>query len=167
MVGSVALQEGHNAIAIWGDDEYTQEKEGLAHGEVFTLVLYKQASDKLSELKVSEWERGNNVFAKDGMSVISGIQQQEQIAQELELFQNVPNPVSTNTEISFYLPEATKAKLSLTNALGQEVFTLSNKDYEKGLHKVNLQRVNLASGMYYYSLQTPTKTFTKQLTVVE
>jgi len=167
MVGSVALQEGHNAIAIWGDDEYTQEKEGLAHGEVFTLVLYNQASDKLSELKVSEWERGNDVFAKDGMSVIAGIQQQDVIVQELELFQNVPNPVRSNTEISFYLPEATKAKLSLTNALGQEVFTLSNKDYEKGLHKVNLQRANLASGMYYYSLQTPTKKLTKQLTVVE
>ena len=167
MVGSVALQEGHNAIAIWGDDEYTQEKEGLVNGEVFTLVLYNQARDKLSELKVSEWELGNDVFAKDGMSVIAGIQQQEQIAQELELFQNVPNPVRSNTEISFYLPEATKAKLCLTNTLGQEVYTLDYKDYEKGLHKVNLQRANLASGIYYYSLQTSTKTLTKQLTVVE
>jgi len=167
MVGSIALQNGHNAIAIWGDDEYTQEKEGLADGEVFTFVLYNQVTDKLSELKVSNWERGNNLFAKDGVSVIAGMQQLEVIDQELELFQNIPNPVRDNTEISFYLPEATKAKLSLTNALGQEVFTKSNKDYKKGLHKVSLQRANLASGMYYYSLQTNTKIVTKQLTIID
>ena len=39
MVGSIALQEGHNAIAVWGDDDITEEKEGLAIGEVFSLVL--------------------------------------------------------------------------------------------------------------------------------
>jgi len=167
MVGSIALQEGHNAIAIWGDDEYTQEKEGMQTAELFSLVLYKKSSDELVTLKIAEFERGTNSFSKDGMTVIAGFEQEAVIIQEMELFQNVPNPVRSNTEISFYLPEATKAKLSLTNALGQEVFTLSNKDYEKGLHKVNLQRANLASGMYYYSLQTPTKTLTKQLTVVE
>ena len=167
MVGSVALQNGHNAIAIWGDDEYTQEKEGLANGEVFTLVFYNNESDVLSEIKVSDWERGNNMFAKDGMSVIAGFEQQDVIAQEMELFQNVPNPVRVNTEIGFYLPEDTRATITLTNSIGQEVVTITNKDYERGYHSVNLERESLSSGMYFYSLKTQTKTLTKQLTIIE
>jgi hypothetical protein len=167
MVGSVALQNGHNAIAIWGDDEYTQEKEGLENGEVFTLVFYNNESDVLSEIKVSDWERGNDVFAKDGMSVIAGFEQQDVIAQEMELFQNVPNPVRVNTEIGFYLPEDTRATITLTNSIGQEVVTITNKDYERGYHSVNLERETLSSGMYFYSLKTHTKTLTKQLTIIE
>ena len=167
MVGSVALQQGHNSIAVWGDDEYTEEKEGLETGEVFSLVLYKQATDEMITLKVSDFERGSNAFIKDGMTVIAGFEQEALITQEMELFQNVPNPVRSNTEIGFFLPEDTKATITLTNSIGQEVVTLTEMDYERGYHSVNLEREALSSGMYFYSLKTPVKTLTKQLTIIE
>ena len=167
MVGSVALQEGHNAIAIWGDDELTQEKEGLHTGEVFSLILYKKGSDELVTLNTSDFERGSNSFVKDGMTVIAGFDMEEVITQEMELFQNVPNPVRSNTEIGFFLPEDTKATITLTNSIGQDVVMITDKDYERGYHSVNLERETLSSGMYFYSLKTPVKTLTKQLTLVE
>jgi hypothetical protein len=167
MVGSVALQNGHNAIAIWGDDEYTQEKEGLETAELFSLVLYKESSDEMITLKIAEFERGSNSFSKDGMTVIAGFEQEAVITQEMELFQNVPNPVKSNTEIGFFLPEDTKATITLTNSIGQQVVTITEMDYERGYHSVNLERQNLSSGMYFYSLKTPEKTLTKQLTLVE
>ena len=104
MVGSIVLQDGHNAIAVWGDDEITEEKEGLAIGEVFTLVLYKGSTDEMVTLNDPEFDRGSNVYVKDGLTVITGFQEEEVITQEMELFQNVPNPVSSNTEIGFFLP---------------------------------------------------------------
>jgi len=167
MVGSVVLQEGHNAIAIWGDDELTQEKEGLHTGEVFSLVLYKKGSDELVTLNTSEFERGNNSFIKDGMTVIAGFEMEEVIAQEMELFQNVPNPVRSNTEIGFFLPEDTKATLTLTNSMGQAVVTITDMQYDRGFHSVNLERAQLAAGMYFYSLETKAKTLTKQLTIIQ
>lgn len=167
MVGSVALQTGHNSIAIWGDDVYTEEKEGLHIGETFSLVFYKKATDELIPLQVSEYERGSNQYAKDGMTVIAGFQQDAVLTQELELFQNVPNPVRSSTEISFFLPEATRATLSLTSSIGQEVITLTDKDYEKGTHSIHLERNTLPAGMYFYSLRTSTKILTKQLTITE
>jgi len=167
MVGSVALQQGHNSIAVWGDDEYTEEKEGLETGELFSLVLYKESSDEMVSLKIAEFERGSNAFIKDGMTVIAGFQQEAVITQEMELFQNVPNPVRSNTEIGFFLPEDTKATITLTNSIGQEVVTITDKDYERGYHSVNLERETLSSGMYFYSLKTPAKTLTKQLTLIE
>jgi hypothetical protein len=167
MVGSVALQQGHNAIAIWGDDQYTEEKEGLETGEIFSLVLYKKYTDELITLKIAEFERGSNSFIKDGMTVIAGFQQEAVITQEMELFQNVPNPVRSNTEIGFFLPEDTRATITLTNSIGQAVVTITEMDYERGYHSVNLEREALSSGMYFYSLKTPAKTLTKQLTLVE
>jgi hypothetical protein len=167
MVGSVALQQGHNSIAVWGDDEYTEEKEGMQTAELFSLVLYKKGSDELVTLKIAEFERGSNSFSKDGMTVIAGFDMDEVITQEMELFQNVPNPVRSNTEIGFFLPEDTRATITLTNSIGQQVVTITEMDYQRGYHSVNLERENLSSGMYFYSLTTPVKTLTKQLTLIE
>ena len=166
MVGSIALQQGHNAIAVWGDDDITEEKEGLAIGEVFSLVLYKGATDEMVTLKDPELDRGSNVFVKDGLTVITGFQEEEVITQEMELFQNVPNPVRSNTEIGFFLPEDTKATVTLINKLGQE-YLIADGEYTGGYHSVNLERENLQAGMYFYSLKTPAKTLTKQLTLIE
>ena len=166
MVGSIALQQGHNAIAVWGDDDITEEKEGLAIGEVFSLVLYKGSTDEMLTLKDPEYDRGSNVFIKDGLTVITGFQEEEVITQEMELFQNVPNPVRSNTEIGFFLPEDTKATVTLINKLGQE-YLIADGEYTGGYHSVNLERENLQAGMYFYSLKTPVKTLTKQLTLIE
>jgi len=166
MVGSIALQQGHNAIAVWGDDDITEEKEGLAIGEVFSLVLYKGATDEMVTLKDPEFDRGSNIFIKDGLTVITGFQEEEVVTQEMELFQNVPNPVTTNTEIGFFLPEDTKATVTLINKLGQE-YLIADGEYTSGYHSVNLERENLQAGMYFYSLKTPAKTLTKQLTLIE
>lgn len=166
MVGSIALQQGHNAIAVWGDDDITEEKEGLAIGEGFSLVLYKGSTDEMLTLKDPEFDRGNNVFVKDGLTVITGFQEEEVVTQEMELFQNVPNPVTTNTEIGFFLPEDTKATVTLINKLGQE-YLIADGEYTGGYHSVNLERENLQAGMYFYSLKTPAKTLTKQLTLIE
>jgi hypothetical protein len=166
MVGSIVLQDVHNAIAVWGDDEITKEKEGLALGEPFSLVLYKSDSDEMITLKISDYDRGSNAYIKDGLTVISGFEQVEVITQEMELFQNVPNPVRSNTDIGFFLPEDTRATITLINNLGQE-FLILDKAYTGGYHSVSLDRKDLQAGMYYYSLKTPVKTLTKQLTLVE
>ena len=47
----------------------------------------------------------DNVFVKDGLSAISSLSISNEFTPELELFQNVPNPVRDNTSISFYLPQ--------------------------------------------------------------
>jgi hypothetical protein len=135
--------------------------------ELFSLVLYKKGSDELVTLKIAEFERGSNSFSKDGMTVIAGFDMDEVITQEMELFQNVPNPVRSNTEIGFFLPEDTRATITLTNSIGQQVVTITEMDYQRGYHSVNLERENLSSGMYFYSLTTPVKTLTKQLTLIE
>lgn len=166
-VGSIVLQQGHNAMAIWGDDERTAEKEGLYNGELFSLVLYKKAGNAIVKLEISQWETGDNTFSKDGITVIAGLKENQLTGQQTELFQNVPNPLSSGTEIGFFLSEAAKAKITLSNSIGQELMTLTDKNYEKGYHSLNLERESLSPGIYFYSLKTPDKIRTKQLTIIQ
>jgi len=170
MVASVAWrpeQEGHTGMAIWGDDETTSAKEGMLKGETFSIVLFDKSEDKMSALKINRWERGDDAFAKDGVSVVGSISSNKVLNQELELFQNVPNPVLNNTSISFYLPQNGKIKLTVSNTLGQEVLTLSNEEYLKGMHSITMDATSLSTGVYFYKLEANKTSITKQLTLVK
>ena len=170
LVSSVAWrpeQEGHSGLAIWGDDESTQEKEGMLKGETFSIVLFDKSEDLITELKVNQWERGDNTFSKDGLSVISSITIANVVTQELELFQNVPNPVMDNTSISFYLPEDGQVRLTVSNTIGQEIMTLASSDFSKGMHTIQMDAKTLSTGVYFYKLQANNKSITKQLTLVK
>ncbi|MEJ6777133.1 MAG: T9SS type A sorting domain-containing protein, partial [Crocinitomicaceae bacterium] len=169
MVASVAWrpeQEGHSGLAIWGDDETTSAKEGMLKGETFSIVLFDKSEDAMTALKVNRWELGDNAFAKDGVSVVGSIASSSVIAQDLELFQNVPNPVQDNTSISFYLPKDGKINLTVSNTLGQEVMVLSKENFTKGMHTVQMDANSLSTGVYFYKLEANKNSLTKQLTLV-
>ena len=170
LVSSVAWrpeQEGHSGMAIWGDDETTSEKEGMLNGETFSIVLFDKSEDLITELEVNGWEKGDNVFSKDGLSVISSITTANVVAQELELFQNVPNPVMDNTSISFYLPEDGNVRLTVSNTIGQEIMTLASDNYTKGMHTIQMDANTMSTGVYFYKLESNNKSITKQLTLVK
>ena len=170
LVSSVAWrpeQEGHSGMAIWGDDETTSEKEGMLNGETFSIVLFDKSEDIITELEVNGWEKGDNVFSKDGISVISSISISTVIEQELELYQNVPNPVMDNTSISFYLPEDGNARLTVSNTLGQEIMTLVSDNFTKGMHTIQMDANTMSTGVYFYKLESNNKSITKQLTLVK
>jgi hypothetical protein len=170
LVSSIAWrpeQEGHTGMAIWGDDELTQEKEGMIKGETFTIVLFDKSEDSMTELEVNQWDRGDNVFAKDGLTVISSITSATIIAQDMELFQNVPNPVIDNTSISFYLPKDGNVRLTVSNTLGQEIMTLSSADYTRGMHTIQMDATTMSTGVYFYKLEANQRFITKQLTLIK
>ena len=170
MVGSVAWvpeQEGHAGIAIWGDDETTPEKEGMIKGEKFTIVLFDKSEDEMFEVKIEEFKTGEDVYVKDGVTVVGQASIIKSLSQKLELFQNAPNPVQENTSISFYIPTKGKVKLYLSNSLGQEVMVLADTTYDKGTHSVQMNAKSLTAGVYFYKIEANNITLTKQMTLVK
>jgi len=167
MVASIVYVGHHTGLALWGDDEYTEEKEGLTKGEKFNIKWWKKSSNEMVSLTVSDFERGNDLYDKDGLTVISGLTMNETLIQNLELFQNVPNPVVDYTEISFYLPKASKIHLSLHNNLGQEVLVIADGRYDSGSHKVEMKTLSVNPGIYFYKLISGKEKITKQMTVVK
>jgi len=167
MVASIVYVGNHTGLALWGDDEYTTEKEGLTKGEKFNIKWWKKASNEMISLTVSDFERGNDMYDKDGLTVISGLTMNHTLTQDLELFQNVPNPVVDYTEISFYLPKTGKVHLSLHNNLGQEIVVITDARYDAGSHKVEMKTENINPGVYFYKLISGKEKITKQMTVVK
>ena len=78
---------------------------------------------------------------------------------KLKLLQNIPNPFTSNTEISFYLPKASNVKLNIYSLSGAHVCTLIDDYKAQGQHTISWNGkdqdgVPLSPGVYFYTLQT-------------
>lgn len=81
------------------------------------------------------------------------------------LFPNYPNPFNGSTIISFNLPRYEHATLIVYDLLGREIAKLFDKEMDVGIHTIvfSAQQYKLASGVYLYSLKTPTQQISKQM----
>ncbi len=70
-----------------------------------------------------------------------------------QLSQNFPNPFNPTTQISFALPVDAGVKISVYNALGQEMSKVVNNTFTAGSHTINFNASNLSSGLYFYTLE--------------
>lgn len=170
MVSSVAWrpeQQGHSGLAIFGDDETTSEKEGMDLGEIFKVVLFDHSQDASYNIIIQKYERGDNKYQKDGVTVVGDISLGNLIQPEIQLFQNVPNPVKLKTSISFYVPESGNIKIDLQNTMGNSLKTILNEILEKGMHSVDLDCNEIDSGVYIYTLEMNKSKLSKQFTLIK
>jgi hypothetical protein len=95
----------------------------------------------------------------DGISVATnwismvGIKTISTVADKFSLSQNYPNPFNPVTNIKFSVPSNGYAKLSVYNALGQQVQSLVNNNLSTGEYSVQFDGTKLNSGMYFYKLE--------------
>lgn len=82
---------------------------------------------------------------------------------DFELYQNVPNPFNTITEISFTIPFSCYASLKVYDILGKEIATLVDGDEQPGFKSLNLDATDLPDGIYYYQLKAGSFSETKKL----
>ncbi|MEO8447902.1 MAG: T9SS type A sorting domain-containing protein [bacterium] len=75
------------------------------------------------------------------------------IPTEFSLSQNFPNPFNPTTKIEYGLPVEGAVSMKIFDVTGREVMTLVNEIQTAGIHAVNFNGVNLASGMYFYRIE--------------
>ena len=79
------------------------------------------------------------------------------------LDQNNPNPFTSNTTISFTLPEAGQAKLTIFDITGKVIKSITN-DYLKGKNEVNISAEEInAQGVMFYELESKGLKATKKM----
>ncbi len=72
---------------------------------------------------------------------------------EFSLSQNYPNPFNPVTTIKYSVPKDGNVKLTVYNALGQELAELVNKEIKAANYEVEFNAKDLASGVYFYCIQ--------------
>ncbi len=75
------------------------------------------------------------------------------------LYPNYPNPFNPSTQIAFFLPENDNIRLTIYNALGQQIRTLVSGSREAGYQQITWngrddQGNSVESGIYFYRLSS-------------
>ncbi|MBK8567217.1 MAG: T9SS type A sorting domain-containing protein [Saprospiraceae bacterium] len=132
----------------------------------FTLVFKAKQAGRMSEsMWLSDRFTRTEAYNREGMSQqVRLLFLENEVASGFELFQNRPNPFYNETLISFILPVAGEATLSIVDASGRLVKTV-NGQYQKGYNEVRIQREELgfAAGILYYRLSSGTQTASKMM----
>jgi hypothetical protein len=94
------------------------------------------------------------------------------LPQKYNLSQNYPNPFNPTTKIDFDLPFDSRVRIVIYDMLGREVKTLVSGELKQaGYYTIDLNAVNLASGIYFYRMiangQNKDFIFTKKMVVLK
>ena len=87
--------------------------------------------------------------------------------QSFNLYQNYPNPFNPTTTIKFALAKTCNVTLGVYDLVGRLVATLVNEKLEVGYHTVEFNASNLASGVYFYTLDTGDFIQTRKMFIIK
>jgi photosystem II stability/assembly factor-like uncharacterized protein len=83
------------------------------------------------------------------------------------LEQCYPNPFNPTTTIGFGLQNKSIVKITILNAIGEEVAVVLNEEREAGFHQVEFNAANLPSGVYFYQLKAGEFIETKKMLLLK
>ena len=90
-----------------------------------------------------------------------------EIPSEFSLSQNYPNPFNPVTNINFSIPKTGLVKLTVYDAAGREAAVLFNGRLSAGTYNYDFDASQLASGIYFYKLESDDFTQTKKMVLVK
>jgi len=143
--------------------------------EVATETI--SASNVVSEESRVHYEAGKSVKLLPGFTAKSGANFKASIgkiasssriagaeASDKVSMYAYPNPFETSVEIEYYVPNASKVSLSITNIIGMTIATLvDNQEVSAGNHTAKFSGDGITSGTYLYTLKTDTGAVSKKL----
>jgi hypothetical protein len=83
------------------------------------------------------------------------------------LEQCYPNPFNPTTTIGFGIQNKSNVKITVLNAIGEEVAVVLNEEREAGYHQVEFNAANLPSGVYFYQMKTGSFVETKKMLLLK
>lgn len=108
-------------------------------------------SPRVANLYLQEWYKRYKVSG--GVAVIGLEQISTETPLSFELKQNYPNPFNPTTAIEYSLPKSSSVLLKIFDVTGKVVQTLVNENQTAGTYKATMTALNMASGVYFYSLE--------------
>jgi len=83
------------------------------------------------------------------------------------LFANYPNPFNPSTKIRYAISQTDFTAIKVYSILEKEVATLINERKTPGIYEIDFDGSDLASGTYFYKLQSGNFTQTKKMIILK
>ncbi len=131
-------------------------------GESLLFAVTRRIVNESTELKSTDIDFDLILLDTLGLKVepvaVTSVDESRQLPGELALQANYPNPFEHSTKISYLLSQASFVKLTITNALGQQVRKLVDAQQQPGYYTVEWAGRNdagkaLPPGVYLYRLE--------------
>lgn len=141
-------------------------------GTTESVVLYSDDQENINYQTSWAWED----LTKVGIVVANG---NEQLSAGYKLFvrtvnpqivqlrQNYPNPFNSQTIIQYSIPEQQHVQLAIYDVLGRKVATLVDRMQESGIYSEVFNATGVASGIYFYQLQTEHDVVSEKMTLIK
>ena len=81
------------------------------------------------------------------------VQNEGEVPRQFALYQNYPNPFNPKTNIKFDIPKSAFVRISVFNALGQQVAIIVNQNMNPGSYEAGFDAINFPSGVYFYKIE--------------
>ena len=143
---------------------WTQEGASTI-GKVIVDMVKTRALDGL----VVAATHGNGVYSNTFATNVE--EGDSSLPEEFDLHQNYPNPFNPSTTISFSLVRDSQTSIKVFNIQGKQIATLLNEHRKSGSHTITWDGKDqngreVASGIYYYRLETPFNVATQKMTLL-
>ncbi|MBK7104250.1 MAG: T9SS type A sorting domain-containing protein [Ignavibacteriae bacterium] len=154
-------------LATTTNTTYTDQSVTLnLYGGVGQDAFYKiKAEDLTGNLSNFSNEVSTEIIGLNKFSI--DFAEYDNIPSITKLFSNYPNPFNPETKISFQLSDKSYVSLKVYDNLGREVSVLIDDIKEAGLYSVPFNAGNLASGVYFYRLQTSNFSDLKKMILIK
>jgi len=132
-------------------------------------VVFNSKPSQNYYFAVTSYDKGYNESDPSNVVgiVINAMGSNDLMAYDYQLYQNYPNPFNPSTIISYQLKKAGMVTLKVYDVLGNEVSVLVNSFQSEGMHKVEFNSANLASGIYFYRIQTGEFNSIKKMVIIK
>ncbi|MBS1514945.1 MAG: T9SS type A sorting domain-containing protein [Bacteroidetes bacterium] len=110
---------------------------------------------------------GSNTVTFHFLNNPTGVETGSATVKDFQLYQNFPNPFNPSTSISFNLAKQGFVNLSVYNINGRLVKELLDEKMNEGMHSINFNASDLASGIYTYRLQAEGVSVSRNMVLVK
>lgn len=86
--------------------------------------------------------------------------------QGFKLFQNVPNPANSQTQIAFEIPQSGAVSVEIADVAGRVLMT-NESNFTAGHHVLEMDLKNFANGVYYYTLVFDHQKLTRKMIIAK
>ncbi len=148
---------------IYNRDSSFSVKESLPitiphQDSVEIVIMFKPYSDDYFTDKINfRYVNDTLLLAQqvfvEGVTSLTSVEEDDKKPDGFYLSQNYPNPFNPSTTIRYSIPVQSQVTINIYNALGENIADLINSNQSAGSYEVSWDAENVASGIYFYSIE--------------